>query len=169
MILREATADDLRPLLALAKKSWTALGIPFDADIDHLRVVKPRDARVVVAYDSLPADRRGPRLLAALAGSPIDTADGPGYQIYLYVTDHDEPDPTLALDAVTLYSCTLANADGRNVIISRRSKSLAAAFYGRDVLGMATLDHDSDLLQVGDARSIAANILQRRPQWAPSL
>lgn len=169
MILREATADDLRPLLALCKKAWTHLRIPFDSDIDHLRVLKPRGARVVVAYDSLPADRRGSRLLAALAAHPIDTADGPGYQIYLYVTDHDAPDPTLALDAVSLYACTLANAESRHVITSLRPKAMTPTIYGRDALGMDALDHGANNLLIGDSRTIAATILRRRPQWAPSL
>ena len=162
MILREATIDDVQPALKLAKKSWKHLGIPFDTKVSPFPFSNPRGARMIVAYG-------GKKLLAALAARPINTADGLGFQIYLYVTDHDEFDPALALDAVSLYSCILANSEGKYVVLSRSIKAVPATFYGRDTLGMDAFDYGSGFLQVGDARSIAANILQRRPQWVPSL
>ena len=162
MILREATIDDVQPAFRLAKKSWKHLGIPFDKEVSPFPFSNPRGARMIVAYE-------GKKLLAVLAARPINTDKGLGYQVYLYVTDPDELNPALALDAVSFYSCILANSEGKHVVLSRSIKAVPATFYGRDTLGMDAFDDGPNFLQVGDTRSIVVNIIQRRPQWALSL
>lgn len=160
MILREATDDDLPPLLRLAKKAWTRLGIPFGTDIDRFRKFAA-GARIVVLWDNL-------GLTAALAARPIETDRGPGLEVVFFVVDPDASDKTQLLDAVSLYACNLALADQRPVIVSRWRKSTPGLRYGRDLVGMDAHDEGGDRVQqIGHAATIARRILERRPEWRP--
>ncbi len=156
MILREATPDDLRPLLRLAKKAWTRLGVPFDTDIDRFRKWADQ-VRIVVLYDA-------GRLAAALGGRPFDTEHGPGFEVVLFVVDPDAADKIKLLDAVSLYARNIAVSEGRYAVLSR-SYNLTPTLYGRDTLRMDAVDARSRVEQTGDARTLAHRILERRPEW----
>ncbi len=169
MILREATADDLSPLLALCRKVWTQLAIPFDTSLDRFRALQPHGFRIVVLYDSPPASGGTADLVAALTAHPVETDRGPGFEIKSFVVDQDRPDRVELLDALSLYSCNIALSGGRHVVLSRRDKRIPGTVYGRDLLDMETQDHDAYILQIGDAQAIIERIFQRRPEWRTSL
>ena len=160
MILREATPDDLPPLLALCKKAWTGLGIPFDTDIDRFQKWAA-GARIVVLYDTA-------GLAASLGARSIETDRGPGFEVGLFVVDPDHPDSVKALDALSLYACNLALADQRPIVLSHDPKR-TPVIYGRDLVGMDAQDYGDRIQQIGDATTIAQRILERRPEWRPSL
>ena len=159
MILREATRDDLQPLLALCKKAWTRLGIPFDTNIDRLRQLREQRFRIIVLYD---ADA----ILAALIAYPIATDRGPGFEIKAFLVDQDLHDKTTLLDALSLYAMNIALAEGRAVVLSRRPRRTRGTVYGRDKLGMDTALSDANTIhQIGHAPDMMQHILDRHPQW----
>lgn len=159
MILREATTDDLWPLMALCKKAWTHLGIPFDTDLPRFKKWAAK-VRTVVLYDDT-------GLTAALAARHAETDRGPGFEVVLFVVDPDASDKIKLLDAVSLYACNLALADQRPIIISRWRKTTPGVRYGRDLVSMDARDDGADRVQqIGHAQTIAQRILARRPEWA---
>jgi hypothetical protein len=162
VILREATPDDLRPLMALCKKAWTQLGIRHDTTIDAFRDLH-RQARLVVLYE-------GRDLLAGLGALRIDTADGPGFEVILLVVDQDHLDRLQLLDAISLFAANVARSEGARIVLSRRRRGLAAARYGRDFVGMTNIAGPTDdIRQVGDTDTIIQRIFERRPEWRTSL
>jgi hypothetical protein len=169
VILREATDDDLRPLMALCRKVWTQLGVPFDTSLDRFRSLQAHGFRIAVLYHSPPASGGAADLTAALAAHPLETDRGPGFEIKSFVVDQDRADNVELLDALSLYSCNIALSEGRHVILSRRDKRIPGTVYGRDLLDMETQDHDTCILQIGDAQAIIERIFQRRPEWRTSL
>lgn len=167
--LREATRDDLPPLLRLCEKVWAQLGVPFDTGLAHFHALEGHGFRIVVLYDSPPASGGTADLVAALTAHRLETDRGPGFEIRSFVVDQDRADKVKLLDALSFYSCNIALSEGRHVVLSRRDKRIPGTVYGRDLVDMETQDHDAHILQIGDARAIIQRIFQRRPKWRTSL
>ncbi len=166
MILRDATSDDFRPLLALCRKAWTHLGLAFDTDAARLR--RWATGRRLVILTDTDDLTQADAILAALAAAPIETDRGPGYAVDLFVVDPENSDKVTLLDAISLYACNLALADRRPIITSRWHTTTPGIRYGRDLAGMDAAPDGADrMIQVQDAAVIAERIIERRPEWRP--
>jgi hypothetical protein len=166
VILREATPDDLSPLLRLCRKVWAQLGVPFDTNLDRFSSLEAGGFRIVVLYDSPPASDGPADLAAALMAHPLETDRGPGFEIKAFVVDQALADKTTLLDALSLYAMNIAAAEGRYAVLSRRPRRTHGTVYGRDKLGMdATQGDDAYIHQTGQSKDMMAHILKRHPEW----
>jgi hypothetical protein len=150
--------NDLRPLHALAVKVWGQLGIPVNTSVARFRALREQRFRIVVLWD-------GDALPAALIAHPIEAVRGPGYEIKAFIVDQARADKIKLLDAISMYACNIAAAEGRRVVVSARPKAVTGVVYGRDVLRMHADDRPTEVYQTGDAQAIIKNILDRRPEW----
>ena len=158
MILREATAADLPPLLALCKKVWTQLSVPYDTSLDRFRRLLSQRFRIVVLYD-------GEKMLATLIAHPLETDHGPAFEIHAFVVDQTLKDKTRLLDALSLYALNIAMTEGRRIVLSHRPKAITGPTYGPDKLGMTTHDDGTHIHQAGHAPDMMHRILDRHPEW----
>ena len=170
MILRRATAADLPALAAFAKRELECVGIRHTITADYLRAIRSSARFHLLEEEGV--------ISAALCAVPIQTADGPGFQITLILVASSHPDPVRALDAICLYGCNVALSQGCRVIVAQLPVKAAVAFgYSRDHLALRTEDAGIDtrtgavaaVRQQGDAQAIIKRIFERRPEWRLSL
>jgi len=170
VILRRATAADLPALAAFAKRELECVGIRHTITADYLRAIRSSARFHLLEEEGV--------ITAALCAVPIQTADGPGRQITLLLVASGHPDPTRALDVISLYGCNIALSLGCPVIVAHFPVKAATAYvYSRDFLGLETQDAGIDtrtgavavVRQQGDAQAIMERIFERRPQWRLSL
>ena len=146
MNLRRATAADLKPLVALMRGEFTRMGIPTDMTVTQFQRLKSLYG-ITVLED-------GGKLIAGLWAIPIQTADGPGFQVVAIAIDFTYPDPIRAADAICLFSLNRA--------VNRGGVVIRATFDTRT--GAVAV-----IYQQGDAQAIMERIFERRPEWRLSL
>ena len=170
MNLRRATVADLPALAAFANRELECIGVRHTITADYLRAIRDSARFHLLEEEGV--------ISAALCAVPIQTADGPGFQITLLLVASDHPDTIRALDAISLYGCNVALSQGCRVIVAQLPVKAATAYgYSRDMIGLATENAGVDtrtgalaaVRQQGDARAIIERIFERRPEWRLSL
>lgn len=170
MIVREATDEDLPALAQFTHARLVALGYKPAISTEWLQDQRAVGYRLMALWDQ-------GMIAAVLGGRPFDSADGPGYNISLFLANPDHPNPLKALDAVAFYSCNIAMSEGRPIVTVTRDLAMAGLIYGRDYAGMKAQDaghhpitgETTHLHSTGDATTITKAILVRRPEWVLSL